>query len=137
MSKHRMYLRISGAILGLSLAVNAVAGDIVVIMARSAEPVTKEQVANIYLGRSFDYKPLDLPEGTGLHDTFYKRATDRDYSQVKALWARLMFTGHAQPPKVLADAAAVKKAIAADPKSIGYIDSDDLDPSVKVVLTLN
>lgn len=132
-----MYLRISGAILGLSLAVNAVAGDIVVIMARSAEPVTKEQVANIYLGRSFDYKPLDLPEGTGLHDTFYKRATDRDYSQVKALWARLMFTGHAQPPKVLADAAAVKKAIAADPKSIGYIDSDDLDPSVKVVLTLN
>jgi len=137
MSKHRMYLRISGAILGLSLAVNAVAGDIVVIMARSAEPVTKEQVTNIYLGRSFDYKPLDLPEGTGLHDTFYKRATDRDYSQVKALWARLMFTGHAQPPKVLADAAAVKKAIAADPKSIGYIDSDDLDPSVKVVLTLN
>jgi len=137
MSKHRMYLRISGAILGLSLAVNAVAGDIVVIMARSAEPVTKEQVANIYLGRSFDYKPLDLPEGTGLHDTFYKRATDRDYSKVKALWARLMFTGHAQPPKVLADAAAVKKAIAADPKSVGYIDSDDLDPSVKVVLTLN
>jgi len=137
MSKHRMYLRISGAILGLSLAVNAVAGDIVVIMARSAEPVTKEQVTNIYLGRSFDYKPLDLPEGTGLHDTFYKRATDRDYSQVKALWARLMFTGHAQPPKVLADAAAVKKAVAADPKSVGYIDSDDLDSSVKAVLTLN
>ena len=137
MSKHRMFLRISGAILGLSLAVNAVAGDIVVIMARAADPLTKEQLANIYLGRSLDYKPLDLPEGTGLHDTFYKRATDRDYSQVKAVWARLTFTGHAQPPKVLADAAAVKKAVAADPKSVGYIDSDDLDPSVKVVLTLN
>ena len=137
MSKHRMFLRISGAILGLSLAANAVAGDIVVIMARGAEPVTKEQLANIYLGRSLDYKPLDLPEGTGLHDTFYKRATDRDYSQVKALWARLTFTGHAQPPKVLADAAAVKKAVAADPKSVGYIDSDDLDSSVKAVLTLN
>jgi hypothetical protein len=137
MSKHRIFLRISGAILGLCLAVNAVAGDIVVIMARGAEPLTKEQVANIYLGRSLEYKPLDLPEGTGLHDTFYKRATDRDYSQVKALWARLTFTGHAQPPKVLADAAAVKKAVAADPKSVGYIDSDDLDSSVKVVLTLN
>jgi ABC-type phosphate transport system substrate-binding protein len=137
MSKHRMYLRISGAILGLSLAVNAVAGDIVVITARDAEPLTKEQLANIYLGRSFDYKPLDLPEGTGLHDTFYKRATGRDYSQVKATWARLTFTGHAQPPKVLADAAAVKKAVAADPKSVGYIDSDDLDSSVKAVLTLN
>ena len=96
-----------------------------------------EIIKQLYLGRSFDYKPLDLPEGTGLHDTFYKRATDRDYSQVKALWARLVFTGHAQPPKVLADAAAVKKAVAADPKSVGYIDSDDLDSSVKAVLTLN
>ena len=137
MSKHRIFLRISGAILGLSLAVNAVAGDIVVVMARGAEPLTKEQLANLYLGRTFDFKPLDLPEGTGLHDTFYKRATDRDYSQVKAVWSRLMFTGHAQPPKVLADAAAVKKAVAADPKSVGYIDSDDLDSSVKAVLTLN
>jgi len=137
MSKHRIFLRISGAILGLSLAVNAVAGDIVVVMARGAEPLTKEQLANLYLGRTFDFKPLDLPEGTGLHDTFYKRATGRDYSQVKAVWARLTFTGHAQPPKVLADAAAVKKAVAADPKSVGYIDSDDLDSSVKAVLTLN
>jgi hypothetical protein len=31
----------------------------------------------------------------------------------------------------------VKKAVVADPKSVGYIDSDDLDSSVKVVLTLN
>ncbi len=137
MSKHHMFLRISGAILSLSLAANALAGDIVVIMARGAESLTKEQVANLYLGRSTDYKPLDLPEGTGLHDTFYKRATDRDYSQVKALWSRLVFTGHAQAPKVLADAGAMKKAVAADPKSVGYIDSDDLDASVKVVLTLN
>jgi hypothetical protein len=48
-----------------------------------------------------------------------------------------MFTGHGQPPKVVADAAAVKKAVAADPKAVGYIDKADVDASVKVVLTLN
>jgi hypothetical protein len=48
-----------------------------------------------------------------------------------------MFTGHGQPPKVLADAAAVKKAVAADPKSVGYIDKADVDSTVKVVFTLN
>jgi hypothetical protein len=37
----------------------------------------------------------------------------------------------------MADAAAVKKAVAADPKSVGYIDKADVDSSVKVVLALN
>jgi hypothetical protein len=137
MSRHRIVTRISGVIFGLALSVQALAGDIVVIVAPGADPLTKEQVANIYLGRSLDYKPVDLPEGTPIHDDFYKKATDRDPTQIKATWSRLMFTGHGQPPKVVADAAAVKKAVAADPKAVGYIDKADVDASVKVVLTLN
>jgi hypothetical protein len=66
----------------------------------------------------------------------YKKATDRDESQVKALWARITFTGLGSPPKQLANDAAIKKAVAADPKAIGYIDKADLDASVTVVLTL-
>jgi hypothetical protein len=136
MSKHRLFLRISGAILGLALAAHAVAGDIVVIMAPGAAPLTKEQVANIYLGRNLEFKPVDLPEESQIHNDFYKRATGRDVSQVKAIWSRLMFTGHAQP-KALADAAAVKKAVAADPKLVGYIDADEVDRTVQVVLALD
>jgi hypothetical protein len=40
-------------------------------------------------------------------------------------------------PKALSDSAAIKKAVAADPKAVGYIDKADLDASVKVVLPLN
>src|SRR5262249_24881161 len=132
-----LLLRISGVVLGLVLAAQAVAGDIVVIMAPGAAPLTKDQVANIYLARSFELKPVDLPEGSTIHDDFYKRATGRDASQVKAVWANLTFPGHTQPPKVFADAAAVKKAVAADPKLVGYIDADDVDRTVTVVLALN
>jgi hypothetical protein len=39
--------------------------------------------------------------------------------------------------KIMTDAAAVKNAVAADPKSIGYIDKADVDDTVKVVLSLN
>ena len=53
------------------------------------------------------------------------------------MWSRLAFTGQGQPPKELADAEAVKKAVAADPKAVGYIDKADVDASVKVVLVLN
>jgi ABC-type phosphate transport system substrate-binding protein len=136
MNKRKFVTRLSGLLCGLALAAQAMAGDIVVIMSPNAAPLTKEQVANVFLGRALDYKPVDLPE-SGTRTDFYKKATDRDASQVKAAWARLMFTGHGQPPKVMADAAAVKKAVAADPKSVGYIDKADVDSTVKVVFTLN
>ncbi|WP_308789184.1 hypothetical protein [Telluria antibiotica] len=38
-------------------------------------------------------------------------------------------------PKEVADSAAVKKAVAADPKAIGYIEKGALDASVKAVFT--
>jgi hypothetical protein len=128
-----------GVALTLMLAARAWANDandIVVVMGSSAAPLTRDQVADVYLGRSSALKPLDLPEANLSRDAFYKKATDRDTAQVKAVWARIIFTGQGQPPKQLPDAAAVKKAVASDPKMIGYIEKSDLDPSVKVVLSL-
>jgi hypothetical protein len=136
MNKRKFVTRLSGLICGLALATRVMAGDVVVIMAPNAAPLTKEQVSNVYLGRALDFKPVDLPESNTTRNDFYKKATDRDAAQIKAAWARLMFTGHGQPPRVMADAAAVKKAVAADPKSVGYIDKADVDSTVKVVLTL-
>jgi hypothetical protein len=124
-------------VLGLTLAGPALAGELVVVMGTSAAPLTKDQLADIYLGRSNTLKPLDLPESNGLRDQFYRKVTDRDAAQVKALWSRIIFTGQGQPPKELPDAAAVKKAVAADPRMVGYIDKSDVDASVKVVLSLH
>jgi len=114
-----------------------VAAQVAVVMSPSASALSKDQLANIYLGRTFDLKPVDLPEGNATRDQFYKKATDRDPAQVKAVWSRIIFTGKGQAPAVAADAAAVKKAVAADPKGIGYIDKAAVDGSVKVVLTLD
>lgn len=137
MNRRYFSVRLTGLMVGLALASRAFAGETVVIMAPNAPPLTKEQIANIYLGRSLNYKPVDLPDSSATRTDFYKKATDRDSAQVKAAWARLMFTGKGQPPKVLASAAEVKKAVAADPQSVGYIDRADVDSTVKVVLTLN
>jgi hypothetical protein len=137
MNKRKFAACLAGLACTVALASKAMAGDVVVIMAPNAAPLTKEQVTNVYLGRSLDFKPVDLPESNATRNDFYKKATDRDAAQIKAAWARLMFTGHGQPPKVLADAAAVKKAVAADPKSVGYLDKAEVDSTVKVVLTLN
>lgn len=115
----------------------ATAQSQVVIMGPNAAALTKEQVANVYLGRNFELKPIDLPEGAALREQFYKKATERDQSQIKAVWSRILFTGKGQAPLMLPDAASVKKAVATDPKAIGYIDKGSVDSSVKVVLSLD
>jgi hypothetical protein len=119
------------------LGPSAMANDIAVVMSPDAGPLSRDQVAAIYLGRSHTLTPIDMPESNGLRAVFYTKATDRDPAQVKALWSRLIFTGQGQPPRELPDAAAVKKAVAADRKLIGYIDSLDVDATVKVVLALH
>jgi hypothetical protein len=75
-------------------------------------------------------------ESAPIRAEFYKKATGRDAAQIKALWSRLVFSGKAQPPKELADSAAVKKAVAADPKAVGYIEKAAVDGSVKVLATI-
>lgn len=136
---HKTYMtNLRAIVLTAAVVVCAPAwAQVAVVMGASAAPLTKDQVANLYLGRSFDLKPLDLPEASPLREQFYKKATDRDLSQVKATWSRIVFSGKGQPPKELPDAAAVKKAVAADPKAVGYIDKGSVDGSVKVVLTLD
>jgi hypothetical protein len=48
---------------------------------------------------------------------------DVDASQAKALWSKLVFTGKATMPKEVGSSAEVKKAVAANPKAMGYIES--------------
>ena len=121
----------------LALASVANAGDVVVVMAAGATAPSKDVIANVYLGRSTELKPVDLPESNPARQYFYKKATDRDAAQVKAVWSRITFTGQGKPPKELPDAAAVKKAVATDPKAIGYILKSDVDATVKVILSLD
>ena len=66
---------------------------------------------------------------------FYKKVTDKDASQAKALWSKLVFTGKASMPKEVPNSAAVKNAVAANPKAIGYMEKSAVDGSVKVVYT--
>jgi hypothetical protein len=137
MSKVNRKIRYAVVAVAVTLASAANAGDVVVVMAAGATAPSKDVIANVYLGRSTELKPLDLPESSPARQYFYKKATDRDAAQVKAVWSRITFTGQGKPPKELADAAAVKKAVAADPKAIGYILKADVDSTVKVILSLD
>lgn len=131
----------SSALGGLILAILAVtqvrAEEIVVIVNRAAASISKEQLADLYLAKGGALIPIDQAADSAIYLEFYRKATGRDAAQVKAIWSRVLFTGRGIPPKQLPDSAAVKKAVAANPKAVGYIEKSALDASVKLALPLD
>ncbi|MCD2517309.1 hypothetical protein LQ564_13425 [Massilia sp. G4R7] len=133
MNKH---IAILIAAASFAAAAPAMAEVVVVVSSKAAESsMTKEQVAQFFLGKSSSMTPIDQADSSAIRAEFYKKVADKDAAQAKALWSKLVFTGKATMPKEVADSAAVKAAVAANPKAIGYIDKGAVDGSVKVVYT--
>ena len=131
----------SSALIALILAVVTVAGvraeEIVVIVNLAAAPITKDQVADLYLGRTDAWTPIDQAVASRIYVEFYKKVTGRDSAQIKAIWSQILFTNRGVPPKQLPDSAAVKKAVAANLKAVGYIEKSAVDASIKVALQID
>jgi ABC-type phosphate transport system substrate-binding protein len=116
----------------------AMAEVVVVVNAQhAAGAMTNEQVAQYFLGKSTAMTPIDQPESAAIRAEFYRKVVGKEMSQAKALWSKLVFTGAATQPKEVGSSADVKKALAADPKAIGYIEKTAVDATVKIVLSAN
>jgi ABC-type phosphate transport system substrate-binding protein len=120
-----------------AFAAPSFAAEIVVIV-NPKNPATRmfsEQAGQFFLGKSTLFTPVEHTDGP-LRNEFYKKVLDKDATQVKAIWSKLVFTGKASAPKEYASSAEVKKAVAADPSAIGYIEKSQVDDTVKVILTV-
>jgi ABC-type phosphate transport system substrate-binding protein len=115
-------------------ALPALADVVVVVNPGAPETsMSKEEIAQYFLGRSAALTPVDQPENAPVRAEFYRKVADKDMAQTKALWSKLVFTGKATMPREVTGNAEVKKAVAANPKAIGYIDRSAVDATVKVV----
>ncbi len=124
---------------GMVASAVAMAGDVVVIVnpANSAN-IDEEQIAKIFLGQTKTFSngsealPVDQKEGA-LREEFGNKLLKKNPAQLKAQWARQIFTGGAKPPKELSSDDEILKFVASTPGAIAYIDSSKVNKSVKVV----
>jgi ABC-type phosphate transport system substrate-binding protein len=135
-------MMLSAAALALSVCSAYASADVVAVVS-SKSPVgglSKNQVSDIFLGRASHFPsgevalPIDQSEGSSLRDEFYAKVVGKTAPQVKAHWAKIIFTGRGRPPEEAPNSAEVKKIIVQNPNAIGYIDKSLVDASVKVVL---
>jgi ABC-type phosphate transport system substrate-binding protein len=139
MNRIIMWMRF--ALLLLALPPAALGAEVVaVVSARS--PVTSlssGQVADIFLGKTSRFPdgtqavPIDQDEDSPARERFYAQFTGKSPAQVKAHWSKIIFTGRGQPPRQVGTVAEVRRAIADNPRAIGYLDTAQLDSSVRVL----
>ncbi len=136
--------RSGSVILGLALCLcwGTTAAQVVAVVS-SKSPVTalsKNQVADIFLGRASRFPdggpavPIDQAEGSVARDEFYEKIAGKSAPQVKAHWAKIIFTGRGRPPEQVSNGVEMKKAITKNPRAIGYIESDQVDANVRVLV---
>ena len=132
-----------GTALGLCTSLSHAQLVVIVSAKSSVSSLSENEVADIYLGRTSRLPggaaivPVDLADDAANRAKFYRIVCGKSPAQLRAYWSKLVFTGSGQPPREVADIDAMKKRVASSTNVIGYIDSSQLDPTVKAVLTLH
>lgn len=122
-------------LLALGAASLPAAAEVVVVAgAASSASLSKEQIADVFLGKTPGLTPVDQAESNPLREEFYTKVVGKSAAQAKSYWSKLAFTGKGTPPKEMASSAEVKKALAANPALVGYIEKSAVDASVKTLL---
>ncbi|MEC5162713.1 ABC-type phosphate transport system substrate-binding protein [Janthinobacterium sp. CG_23.3] len=128
-------LVLTGLCLG-SLPVFATEIAVIVNPKNPATRMFSEQAGQFFIGKSNQFTPVEHNEGAALRAEFHQKVLGKEPAQVKAIWSKLVFTGKGQAPREYASSAEVRKAVAADPSAIGYIEKSAVDDSVKVILSV-
>ncbi len=125
----------------LSVLMNLACAEVVVVVS-DRSPVlelTNTELADIYLGRLTHLSdgrpilPIDQAEQTRVHGSFYQQYLGRTPAQIRSHWSRLIFTGRGQPPKTVANDAALADILNRNPNAIGYVDSETIPKGLRVL----
>ncbi|OUS12497.1 hypothetical protein A9Q89_06335 [Gammaproteobacteria bacterium 53_120_T64] len=129
------------ALLATCLAVANVQAEVVVVVAANSpvSSISRSDVAKIFLGKSRRFAdgsraiPLNQSESNTAREIFYRQVSGKSPAQVKAHWAKLIFTGRGQPPKEASNSAKIKQLLTKNTGNISYLNLSAVDDSVKVL----
>ena len=118
--------------------------DVVVIVnsANSVTELSQRQVIDAYMGRTAHFpdgeklQRYDQLSNSTVRADFYYRITQKSVAAINAYWARLIFTGRASPPIVVADHLEMLEIVEKNPYAIGYVAKEFLNDRVTVVLEI-
>lgn len=114
--------------------------DVAVVVSSKSKvgELTRSQVAEIFLGKLSTFPdgsqaiPLEQTDGSVGREEFHSKFTNKTTAQLKAYWSKMVFSGKGAPPKEVGT-ADMKKLLADNPNTVGYIEKSAVDGSVKII----
>jgi len=129
------------AVLLLLVAAPASAQHSIIVNKASAQKASKDEARDMFAGAKLTWSDgakvqvVDQAESEA-GKAFYEKVIGKSVNQVRMQWTKLLLSGQAMAPKKCVDDAAVKKAVAEGPNTIGYISTSALDETVKELLRI-
>lgn len=117
---------------------------VIVNKANTIGSISKAELSSIYLGKRKTWvtgeivKPCDLQEA-GVDEEqssmslFSSKYLNKDMATLKSYWIKMVFSAKGEPPRVFKKAEDVIRFVSEDPVSLGYVYSDQVTGSVRVV----
>lgn len=117
-------------------------GLVVIVHPDNNNKLSDLDIRNLFLSKTEYY-----PDGTSvkiynytgdneLQQNFYKKVLRKSESSVNAYWARILFSSKGAPPEEVANAQDLINRVAKNKSAISFIDSSQVDSSVKVIYKL-
>lgn len=134
---------LSAMLWGLSVVVpSTVLADVSIIAnkAITVASVSEREAKKIWLGKKKSMpgggviKLADLPIGDATRNVFYRTLVKKKEKQLKAYWAKIIFTGKGYPPQVFDSESEIVEWVANTPGAMGYVSSAAVNDSVNVLL---
>ena len=117
----------------------ALAEIAIIVNVNNANTISDDDIDRIFLGKNKSFangdsiKAMNLQSGNATRAEFEEKALGKSSKQVKAYWAKLIFSGKAKPLAEAGSDAEALAFVAANPEAIAYVDAASVNDSVKVV----
>lgn len=128
------------AVFTLLASFNAMAEIAVIVHPSNKTALKEEDIRRLFLLKDKYFpngnsvKIYNLAGDTATKIDFYKNVLNKDEGRLNSMWVRALFSSKATPPADVDSASLMKAAVAANPDAIGFINANDVDDSVRVVL---
>ena len=111
----------------------------VIVHPENTSTFNPDIIKKIFLGKKDKFTngqvaiPMNASENLPTYDAFNKIMVGKSRTQINAYWARLVFTGKADMPKILPSDNDMISTVSVNQGAIGYVDSSSVTDKVKVV----
>ena len=120
-------------------SISASAETVLVVSENSQiHKLSRHEIADIFMGKSKNQArvghilPVDQTQDT-LREEFYRAYLGKSVPQVKAHWAKIIFTGRGHPPPTVNNIEELKDKLKENPNAVGYAERSKVDETLRIV----